>query len=32
MGKLKMWNILKTANRRVKPTKICDSGYYSVHM
>ncbi len=26
-----MWNILKTADRRVKETKIWDSGYYSAH-
>ncbi len=32
MRKRKMWNISKTANRRVKRTKIWDSGYYSAHM
>ena len=32
MGKPKMWNILKTADRRVKRMKIWDSGYYSAHM
>ncbi len=28
----KMWNILKTADRRAKRTKNWDSGYYSAHM
>ncbi len=28
----KMWNISKTADSRVKWTKICDSGYYSANM
>ncbi len=32
MGKPKMWNISKTADRRAKRTKIWDSGYYSTHM
>ncbi len=31
MGKPKMWNISKTADRRVKSTKIWDSGYHSAH-
>ncbi len=32
MGKFKMWNISKTANRTGKRTKILDSVYYSAHM
>ncbi len=32
MGKPKLWNISKTADRRAKRTKIWDSGYYSAHM
>ncbi len=32
MGKLKMWNISKTANSRAKRTKIWDSGSYSAFM
>ncbi len=32
MGKPKMWNISKMADRRVKRTKIWDSWYYSTHM
>ena len=32
MGKSKMWNISKTADRRAKLTKIWDSGYYSAYM
>ena len=32
MGKPKMWNILKTADCRVKLMKIWDSGCYSTHM
>ena len=31
MGKPKMWNISKTADRRAKWTKIWVSGYYSAH-
>ena len=31
-GKPKMWNISKTADHRVKRTKIWDSGYYNAHM
>ncbi len=27
-----MWNISKTADRRAKRTKKCDSGYYGTHM
>ncbi len=27
-----MWNISKTADRRVTWTKIWDSGYYSAHV
>ncbi len=32
MGKPKMWNILKRANRRAKQMKIWDLGCYSAHM
>ena len=32
MGKPKMWNILKTADRRAKRTKMWDSGPYSACM
>ncbi len=32
MGKPKMWNISKTADRRTKRAKIWDSGYYSAHI
>ncbi len=32
MGKPKVWNISKTANRRAKRTKMWDSWYYSAHM
>ena len=32
MGKPKMWNITKTANRRPQRTKIWDSGSYSAHI
>ncbi len=31
MGKPKMWNISKTADRRAKRTKIWDSEYYSAY-
>ena len=32
MGKPKIWNISKTANRRAKRTKIWDSGFYGAYM
>ncbi len=32
MGKPKMWNISKMANRRAKRTKVWNSGYYSVYV
>ena len=32
MGKPEIWNILKTADRRVKTDKIWDSGQYSTYM
>ncbi len=32
MGKPKMWNISKTAGRRVKWTKSSDSGCYGAYM
>ena len=32
MGKPKMWNISKTANRRTKRAKIWESGFLSTHM
>ncbi len=32
MGKPKMWNISKIANRRAQTDKIWDSGYYSAHI
>ncbi len=32
MGKPKLWNILKMANRRAKKMKIWDSGSYAAYM
>ncbi len=31
MGKLKIWNISKRADRRAKRAKTLDSGYYRTH-